>query len=287
MAKLASIDCGGKLLSLDTPKIMGVLNLTPDSFSDGGRFIGDSGSVDIDRVLKASEAMIDEGASVVDIGGESTRPGAAEVSDQEQMDRVAAVVEQLASRVDVIISVDTSSPELMAESARLGAGMINDIRSLANPGALAAVASSGLAVCMMHMQGQPIDMQDQPVYTDIVQEVVGFFEQRILNFIDAGIDKNNILIDPGFGFGKTLAHNVQLLKELERFRSLHLPLLVGISRKAMIGQLTGRPVQGRVHGSVAAAMLAIQGGANIVRVHDVAATRDMIKMQLAIAGEVD
>ena len=287
MARFASIDCGGKRLSLETPQIMGVLNLTPDSFSDGGRFINDSGSVDIDRALKASEAMVDDGASIIDIGGESTRPGAAEVSDQEQMDRVAAVVEQIASRVDVIISVDTSSPELMAESARLGVGMINDIRSLANPGALAVAASSGLAICMMHMQGQPSDMQNQPVYTDIVQEVVGFFKQRILNFIDAGIEKNNILIDPGFGFGKALAHNVQLLKELERFKSLHLPLLVGISRKAMIGQLTGRPVQGRVHGSVTAAMLAIQGGANIVRVHDVAATRDMIKMHLAIAGEVD
>ena len=285
MAKLAPINCGGKLLPLDTPQIMGVLNLTPDSFSDGGRFIDASGRVDIEHALTVSEAMVEDGASIIDIGGESTRPGAAEVSDQAQIDRVAIVIERLASRVDVIISVDTSSPELMTESARLGAGMINDIRSLVKPDALAAAATSGLAVCMMHMQGQPESMQDQPTYVDIVQDVLGFFERRILNFIDAGIDKSKIMVDPGFGFGKKLEHNVALLRGLERFTSLGLPLLVGISRKAMIGQLTGRPVQDRVHGSVAAALLAIQGGANIVRVHDVAATKDMIKMHLAIAGE--
>lgn len=287
MVKLASIDCGGKLLPLDTPQIMGILNITPDSFSDGGQFIDTSGRVDIEHALTVSEAMVEEGASIIDIGGESTRPGAEEVSDQAQIDRVATVIERLASRVDVIISVDTSSPELMTESARLGAGMINDIRSLTKPGALAAAATSGLAVCMMHMQGQPGSMQDQPTYVDIVQEVLGFFERRILDFIGTGIDKNKIFIDPGFGFGKQLEHNVELLRGLERFKSFGLPLLVGISRKAMIGQLTGRPVQERVHGSVAAALLAIQSGANILRVHDVAATRDMINMHLAIAGEVD
>ena len=287
MVKLASIDCGGKLLPLGTPQIMGVLNLTPDSFSDGGRFIDASGHVDIERALIVSEAMVEEGASIIDIGGESTRPGAEEVSDQAQIDRVATVIDRLASRIDTVISVDTSSPELMVESARLGAGMINDIRSLAKPGALEAAANSGLAVCMMHMQGQPENMQDQPAYVDIVQEVLGFFEQRILDFTDRGIDKNKIFIDPGFGFGKKLEHNVELLRGLERFKSFGLPLLVGISRKAMVGQLTGRPLQERVYGSVAAALLAIQSGANIVRVHDVAATRDMIKMHLAIAGEVD
>lgn len=287
MTKLAAIDCGGKLLPLDTPQIMAVLNLTPDSFSDGGRFIDEKGRVDIDLALKASEAMIEDGARIIDVGGESTRPGATEVSDQEQIDRVAAIVEQLVSRFDIIVSVDTSSPNLMIESARLGAGMINDIRALANPGALEVVANSGLAVCMMHMQGQPNDMQDSPVYSDIVAEVLGFFEQRILDFIDAGIDKDKVLLDPGFGFGKKLEHNVDLLKGLGRFKSLHLPLLVGVSRKAMIGQLTGRSIQERIHGSVAAAMLAIQGGANVVRVHDVAATRDMINVHMAIAGEVD
>jgi len=282
---MRSIDCAGKKLKLNTPQIMAVLNLTPDSFSDGGQFIRDDGSVRIDHALASAETMVSNGAAIIDIGGESTRPGAPAVSSQQQLERVATVVEKLSSRIDTVISVDTSSPELMVESARLGAGLINDIRSLTRPGALAAVATTDMAVCMMHMQGQPINMQDKPEYGDIVAEVCGFFQQRVLDFTDAGIGKNKILLDPGFGFGKTLQHNVELLKNFESFVALGLPVLVGVSRKAMIGQLTGRSVDQRAYGSVAAAMIAIQAGANIVRVHDVAATSDMIKIHLAMVGE--
>ncbi|MBV1914944.1 MAG: dihydropteroate synthase [Pseudomonadales bacterium] len=286
MGEIDSIDCSGKWLDLRTPQIMGILNLTTDSFSDGGQFITRDGSVDTDQVLRAAEQMVVDGATIIDLGGESTRPGAVPVAEQQEIERVAPLVELLASRIDAIISVDTSSPKLMSESAGLGAGMINDVRGLARPEALAVVAESGLPVCIMHMQGQPNTMQDQPVYNSIVSEVIGYFQARIVESIEAGIDKRKILIDPGFGFGKTLKHNLELLTGLAEFKTLGLPILVGISRKAMIGQMTGRPLDERVSGSVAAAMLTIQNGANIVRVHDVAATRDMIKIHLAVTGEI-
>ena len=268
-----------------TPQIMGVLNITPDSFSDGGQFIDGSGRVDIDRALRAADTMVEQGAAIIDVGGESTRPGAKPVSGQQQMDRISQVVDQLAGQIDAVISVDTSSPVLMLEVAKLGAGMINDIRALTAPGALEAAASTGLAVCMMHMQGQPASMQEAPVYRDIVEEVIGFFRQRTEAFSDVGIDSANILIDPGFGFGKTLDHNLELLTGLDRFSVLGFPVLVGMSRKAMIGQMTNRNVAERVHGSVASAMIAVQRGANIVRVHDVGATQDMINVHLAVTGE--
>ena len=285
--KLKSIDCAGKTLSLRLPQIMGVLNLTPDSFSDGGRFIGNDGCLDVDSALAAAELMVAQGASIIDVGGESTRPGAVVVSEDEQLDRVASVVEQLSSKVDAVISVDTSSPRLMTEAARLGAGMINDIRALTAPGALEAIATTNLAVCMMHMQGQPDTMQHRPEYLNIVQEVLEFFRQRLADLSVVGLGKERVLIDPGFGFGKTLDHNLELLAGLEQFGKLSCPVLVGVSRKAMIGQITDRPVKERIHGSVSAAMIAIQSGASIVRVHDVAATRDMIKVHVAVNGELD
>lgn len=273
-----TLDCRGRLLILDRPRIMGVLNVTPDSFSDGGQF-GNA-----DEAIAHALAMIEAGADIIDIGGESTRPGASPVSVEDELRRVIPVIEALASRSQVPISIDTSKPEVMMAAVKAGAGLINDVYALRQPGALDAAAESGAALCLMHMQGEPGNMQQAPSYDDVCAEVQRFFTDRILACQFAGIDKKRIAIDPGFGFGKTLKHNVELLARLESFNVLGCPILVGVSRKRMIAALTGREeLDQRVSGSVAAALIAVQRGASIVRVHDVAATRDALAVWKAVA----
>ena len=274
----SSLRCGAKLLDLSSPVVMGVLNVTPDSFSDGGSFVGR------DKALAHAGNMLGNGAAIIDVGGESTRPGALPVSVQEELDRVVPVVEALVQEFQCIVSVDTSTPEVMLAAAGVGAGLINDVRALKRPGALNAVAGLDLPVCLMHMQGQPGTMQQNPKYQSIEREVAEFFAQRIDACVAAGVSKGRLLLDPGFGFGKTLEHNVALLSGLAVFSSLGLPLLVGVSRKTMIGKIVNKPVDQRLHGSVAAAVLAVERGANIVRVHDVLETVDALKVVAAIRG---
>ncbi|OUR95189.1 dihydropteroate synthase [Gammaproteobacteria bacterium 42_54_T18] len=270
--------CGAKLLDLSSPVVMGVLNVTPDSFSDGGSFVGR------DKAVARAGDMLESGAAIIDVGGESTRPGAAPVSVQEELDRVMPVVEALIREFQCIVSVDTSTPEVMLAAANAGAGLINDVRALQRPGALDVVASLGLPVCLMHMQGQPGTMQQNPNYKSIEREVMGFFVQRIDACVSAGVSKERLLLDPGFGFGKTLEHNMSLLSGLAGFSLLGLPLLVGVSRKTMIGEIVNKPVDQRLCGSVAAAVLAVERGANIVRVHDVPETVDALKVVAAMRG---
>ena len=260
------LDCAGKILSLSRPAVMGVLNVTPDSFSDGGRYL------QLDAALRRAEAMVEEGAALIDVGGESTRPGAPPVSVQEELDRVLPVVERLAREMPVPISVDTSKPEIIREAARAGAGLINDVRALRLPGALEATVASGLPVCLMHMQGEPGTMQQQPAYADVVAEVLAFLTERVCVCESAGIAHERILVDPGFGFGKTLDHNLALLRHLDRFTDLAAGILVGVSRKSMIGALLNAPVGERLSGSLAAAVIAFWQGANIIRTHDVRET---------------
>lgn len=263
--------CGERTLDLSVPHIMGILNTTPDSFSDGGRFSH------IDAALSHAEKMMMDGATIIDIGGESTRPGAVAVSLSEEMDRVLPVLEKVRANLDVCISVDTSSPELMTQAAGLGAHLLNDVRALKKDGAILAAKNTQLPVCLMHMQGQPETMQQKPSYESVLDEVSQFFTQRLLACEFAGLSRERILIDPGFGFGKSLSHNYQLLAHLEYFKSLNLPILVGLSRKSMIGgALQDRPVEERLVGSVTAALLAVMKGANIVRVHDVKETADAL-----------
>ena len=250
-------------LDLSFPHVMGILNMTPDSFSDGGRH----GTLS-DAITHTNEMVI-AGATIIDVGGESTRPGAAEVSVEEELERVIPVVTEIARRFDVWISVDTSQPEVIRESARAGAHIINDVRSLQVPGALSAAAESGLPVCLMHMQGQPDTMQNAPGYTDVITEVDRFLTEHIARCIAGGIKKENILLDPGFGFGKNLEHNYQLLANLHHFHHFGLPLLVGMSRKSMIGQLLNVGPNQRLSGSLACAVIAAMQGAHIFRVHDV------------------
>lgn len=268
--------CGDRTLDLSRTQVMGVLNVTPDSFSDGGHFVGR------DAAIRHAEAMVNAGAALIDIGGESTRPGAAEVSVQQELDRVLPVIEALADRVDAALSVDTSTPEVMRASARLGAHLINDVRSLSRPGALAAAVESGLPVCLMHMQGQPGTMQLSPQYGDVVAEVERYLTERIAACEAAGIGRQQLMVDPGFGFGKTLGHNLALLDALAHFRAFDCPILVGMSRKTMIGEVLRKPVEQRLYGSLAVAVTAALKGASIVRVHDVAATVDAIAMTNAV-----
>ena len=270
--------CGTKLLDLSSPVVMGVLNVTPDSFSDGGSFVGRG------KALAHAGAMLESGAAIIDVGGESTRPGAAPVSVQEELDRVVPVVEALVQEFQCIVSVDTSTPEVMLAAASVGAGLINDVRALRIPGALDAVAGLELPVCLMHMQGQPETMQQNPKYQSIGRDVADFFAQRIDACVAAGVSRERLLLDPGFGFGKTLEHNVALLSGLSEFMLLGLPLLVGLSRKTMIGAILDKPVDQRLYGSVAAAVLAVERGANIVRVHDVPETVDALKVAAAVRG---
>ena len=260
------LDCAGKMLDLSQPMVMGVLNVTPDSFSDGGRYQS------LDAALRRAEKMVEEGAAIIDVGGESTRPGAPPVSAQEELDRVLPVVERLARELPIPVSVDTSKPEVMREAARAGAGMINDVRALQMPGALDAAVASGLPVCLMHIRGEPATMQQEPHYGDVVAEVHAFLAERVRICQAAGIPRERLLVDPGFGFGKTLDHNLRLLRHLDRFTDLAAGVLVGVSRKSMIGLLLKAPVDERLSGSLAAAVVALWQGANIIRTHDVRET---------------
>jgi dihydropteroate synthase len=261
---------------------MGVLNLTPDSFSDGGELLTAGGDVDVARVRAVAARMVDDGASVLDLGAESTRPGAGPVPLAVQRARVLPALAAL-SGLGAVLSVDTSEPELMRAACEHGAGMINDVRALARPGALAAVAASGAAVVVMHMQREPGTMQQAPAYGDVVADVRAFLAERVAACVGAGIDHGRVVADPGFGFGKTLAHNLALLARLGELATLGVPIAVGLSRKRSIGELTGVGVaRDRVAGSVAAAVLAVLGGARLVRVHDVAATTAALKVAWAV-----
>lgn len=271
------LDCAGRILRLDRAQVMGIVNVTPDSFSDGGAH--DTTAAAVAHGLK----LVEEGADLLDIGGESTRPGAAPVSVEEELRRVIPVIEQLAARTQVPISIDTFKPEVMRAAVAAGAGMINDIFGLRQAGALDAAAEAGVPVVLMHMQGEPGHMQADPNYGDVVAEVHGFLVQRLFAAEMAGIAKKNLLIDPGFGFGKTTAHNMTLLARSERFLELGVPMLAGLSRKRSLGELTGRSTPSeRVAASVAAHLIAVQRGARIVRVHDVAATVDALKIWHAV-----
>ena len=270
------LPCGSRFLDLSRPQVMGILNVTPDSFSDGGRY-GQR-----DAALRHAEAMLRAGASLIDVGGESTRPGARAVSSVEELERVAPVVEAIAAELDVIISVDTSTPAVMREAARLGAGLINDVRSLQRDGALDAAADSGLSVCLMHMRGEPTSMQQNLRYADVLVEVRDFLVERMAACATAGIAAERLLLDPGFGFAKTLEHNLRLFKHLDSLHELGRPLLVGVSRKSMIGQVLGHEVGERLYGSLALAALAITKGAHILRVHDVPETVDLVRMITAV-----
>jgi dihydropteroate synthase len=273
------LDCAGRVLVLDRPRVMGIVNVTPDSFADGGEHA--TTQTAIAHGLKLAE----EGADVLDIGGESTRPGAQDVSIEDELRRVIPVIEALAQRTSLPISVDTSKPEVMRAAIAAGAGMINDVYALRRDGALAAAAALGVPVVLMHMLGEPRSMQDAPQYDDVVADVHRFLAERIFSAEMAGISKKNIVVDPGFGFGKTSAHNLLLLAQLERFTELGVPLLAGLSRKRTIGELTGHDdPHERVHGSVAAALIAAQRGAIVLRVHDVAATVDALKVWNAVAA---
>jgi dihydropteroate synthase len=266
----------GRELDMSRCHVMGVLNVTPDSFSDGGKFNRP------DAALVRARQMVADGASFIDIGGESTRPGATPVSVQEELDRVCPVVEAIARELDAVISVDTSAPEVMAETARLGAGLINDVRALQREGAPEVVARAGIPVCIMHIQGEPDTMQDRPEYRNVRREVSSFLTERMRVAGLAGVRPENILLDPGFGFGKSLEHNLQLLASLEQMHILGHPLLVGVSRKSMLGRITGREVNERLPASLAAATIAAMKGASIVRVHDVRETVDAIRVVAAV-----
>ena len=270
------LPCGSRVLDLAHTHVMGILNVTPDSFSDGGRFS------QLDAALRHAAAMVAAGATIIDVGGESTRPGARAVSPVEEMERVAPIVERIHRELDVIISVDTSTPAVMRETARLGAGLINDVRSLQRDGALDAAAATGLPVCLMHMLGEPGTMQDAPHYDHLVEEVTEFLGDRIAQCAAVGIAPERIILDPGFGFAKTLQHNLSLFKHMESLHALGRPLLVGVSRKSMIGMALNRPVGERLHGGLALAALASVKGARILRVHDVAETVDVVRMIAAV-----
>jgi dihydropteroate synthase len=268
-------------LDLSVPVVMGVLNMTPDSFSDGGRFAAPAAAVSRAREMAAA------GAALLDIGGESTRPGAPSIGLAEELARVLPVVEHIAGLDLLPVSIDTTKAEVMIAAAAAGAEMINDVRALAAPGALEAAAASGCAVCLMHMQGEPRTMQYAPAYGDVVEEVYAFLAGRIEACVRAGIPLERLVVDPGFGFGKTLAHNLTLMKHLARFNALDVPILVGVSRKSMIGALTGRPVNGRLAGGLALVALAVAAGARIIRSHDVAETLDAVNTTAAVLAADD
>ncbi|MDE2086639.1 MAG: dihydropteroate synthase [Xanthomonadaceae bacterium] len=276
------LDCAGRKLVLDRPRVAGILNVTPDSFSDGGQF------ADTDAAVAHGLALAEQGADLLDVGGESTRPGAADVSIEEELRRVIPVIEQLAKRTSLPIAIDTSKPEVMRAAVAAGAGMVNDVHALRRDGALEAAAELGVPVCLMHMQGEPRSMQDAPHYDDVVGEVHRFLTDRLFACELAGIDRRKVMVDPGFGFGKNLEHNLALLRALERFADLGSGVYAGLSRKAMIGELTGRKLPAeRAAGSAAAALIAVQRGARLVRVHDVAATVDALAVWQGVhAGDI-
>ncbi|MCR6686353.1 dihydropteroate synthase [Pseudoxanthomonas sp.] len=273
------LDCAGRILVLDRTRVMGIVNVTPDSFSDGGAH------ATTDAAVAHALRLVEEGADILDVGGESTRPGAAEVPLEEELRRVLPVIERLARETSVPLSIDTCKPEVMRAAVAAGAGMVNDIRALEAEGALDAAAALGVPVVLMHMRGQPRSMQDDPRYDDVVAEVHRYLAERIFAAELAGIAKKNLVVDPGFGFGKTTVHNLALLAGLERFTELGVPVLAGLSRKRSIGEWTGRQMPAeRAAGSVAAHLVAAQRGARIVRVHDVAATVDALKVWEAVAA---
>ena len=263
-------------LQFDVPAVMGVLNVTPDSFSDGGRFVGR------DAALRQAEAMARDGAAIIDVGGESTRPGAADVPEQAELDRVLPVIEAVVRAVGVPVSIDTSKPAVMRAAVAAGAAMINDIRALREDGALQAAVELQCPVCLMHMQGEPRTMQDEPEYRDIVAEVGEFLADRVRACVAAGLAEEQIIVDPGFGFGKTPRHNIELLANLRQLRALGRPVLAGLSRKSTLGELTGRDVGERMAASVAAAVIAVMEGAAIIRAHDVRETVDALRVATAV-----
>lgn len=266
-----------KQSQLNKVQVMGILNVTPDSFSDGGKFTC------FDSALKQVENMINNGVDIIDIGGESTRPGAVDVSVKDEISRVIPLLKAIKSRFDINISIDTSKAEVMSEAITYSADMINDVRALQNKGCLEIVAQSDIAICLMHMQGMPRTMQENPQYNDIIDDILEFFRQRISCCEQSGINKERLVLDPGFGFGKTLTNNYEVLAQLAQFKSLDLPILAGISRKSMIGNLLNREVNDRLAGSLAAAIVAVQQGANIIRVHDVQESVDAINILKAVA----
>jgi dihydropteroate synthase len=270
------LDCACKSLDLSKPRVMGILNVTPDSFSDGGRFVRP------DEAIEQALRMVEEGAAIIDIGGESTRPGAQDVSIEEEINRVVPVIEALAPVLPVPISVDSSKPEVMRAAVAAGAGMINDVYALRRGGALEAAAELQVPICLMHMQGEPRTMQAEPHYDNVVAEVAAFLREQVIRCEAAGIPRSCILLDPGFGFGKTLEHNLALLRHMNEINIDDLPLLVGISRKSMIGALLDLPVGERVYGSIAAATLAVWQGARVIRAHDVKATAEAVKVAWAV-----
>lgn len=266
----------GRVLDMSRCHVMGILNVTPDSFSDGGKFNAP------DAALARARQMVADGAAFIDVGGESTRPGASEVSVQEELDRVCPVVEAIARELDVVISVDTSAPAVMTETASLGAGLINDVRALQRPGAPEAAAAAGIPVCLMHIQGEPDSMQDNPRYRNVRRDVSSFLTERMRVVEAAGVKPEDIILDPGFGFGKRVEHNLALLASLEQLHILGHPLLIGMSRKSMLGHITGREVNERLPASVAAATIAAMKGASVIRVHDVRETVDAVSVVAAM-----
>ena len=277
-----ALNCAGRILDLSRPRIMGVINTTPDSFSDGGSLYSQE-KLDLERAFERAREMTAAGAAILDIGGESTRPGAAPVSLDEELQRVMPLVERVVAELDVVVSVDTSAPQVMQAAAAAGAGLINDVRALAREGALQTAAATGLPVCLMHIQGEPGTMQSEPAYDDVVAEVGDFLASRVLACEQAGIGRERLLVDPGFGFGKTVAHNLQLLQGLPQLAALGLPLLVGLSRKSLIGKILGRNTDQRLPASLALAVMAVERGAIIIRTHDVAETADAVAMAVALA----
>ena len=281
MKSLRSLVCGHRELNLSTCQVMGVINLTPDSFSDGGTLFNQD-EPDLDLVCRRVEEMISAGATIIDLGAESTRPGATLIEPGVEIDRVAAALTALVPRFDTVFSVDTSQAALIRESARLGAGLINDVRALGKEGAVSAVAETGVAVCLMHMQGEPATMQQQPDYQDVVDEVMQSLAERAAVCTANGIDASKIVVDPGFGFGKSVEHNLRLIAHLEELTTLNYPVLLGVSRKSTIGTVLDKPVDQRLAGGLALTCLAVEKGAKIIRTHDVAATLDVVRMTEAV-----
>lgn len=285
LTSMTVLKCAGRTLDLRQAHVMGILNVTPDSFSDGGS-VYEAQSLSVDMALRKAAQMVVDGATMIDIGGESTRPGAKSVPMQEELDRVIPVVERLAQELDVVLSIDTSTPEVMQAAAEAGAHLLNDVRSFSRPGAFEVAVASDLALCFMHMQGSsPATMQLKPDYRDVAEEVEHFLGFQLQRCHEAEVESARILLDPGFGFGKTLEHNLQLLNRMERLNHLGIPLLVGTSRKSMIGMALNRPVDQRLYGSLATVALAVNKGAKIIRVHDVAPTVDVVRMTEAVINE--
>lgn len=276
LSENTALACASQSLDLSQCQVMGILNVTPDSFSDGGKFTL------VDAALRQVERMIYDGASIIDIGGESTRPGAAAVNQRNELARVIPILKAIVQRFDVVVSIDTSKAAVMAEAVEHGAGIINDVRALQNPDCLEIVAQSNLAICLMHMQGMPRTMQTDPQYEDLIPDIKTFFNQRITACVEAGIEKQRLIVDPGFGFGKSLEQNYSLLAHLDSFHDLGLPILAGLSRKSMLGNLLNREVDQRLAGSLASAIIARQKGAQIIRVHDVKETVDALKVLNAV-----